>query len=155
MKVMTAMTPEEFRLGNEIIWDNTLGPKVTTDPEVSEKLANDLRESGITVVKVARKPRSRNKFLLFDIEVIRIKDLDMTFLTHKDAQAWHKAKNRSVRTMMKAPDEAFSPVQTEKEIYTIYWSQAYKLAFRTGKIIHAREDILRQRGVLHGNKFGL
>lgn len=150
-----AMTIEEFNLGNELLWDAKIGPSITTNQEISEKLANDLREAGISVTRVGRKPRSRQKFILFEIEAVRIVGLEMAFLTVEEAQDWHQAKNRSIKTMMKAPNEAFEPVKTEKSTEILYWVQAFKLAFRAGKIEHAKEDILRHRGTLYGKKYGL
>jgi hypothetical protein len=149
------MTPDEFKIGDQIIWDSTLGVTVTTDQELSEKLAEDLRSGGVKVTRVGRKPRSRNKYILFTIEVVRIKGLDMMFLSEEEAQAWHQAKNRSLRTLMKAPEEAFAPVETEKQEEMIWWSQAYKLAYRLGGISQAKDGILRKRGVLVGSKYGL
>lgn len=148
------MTPEEFKIGEQIIWDAELGV-VTCDQVASEALAEDLRSVGINVTRVGRKPRSRNKFILFTIDTIRIKGLDMMFLTEEEAQAWHKAKNRSLRTLMKAPEEAFQPVVTEKAEEMIYWSQAYRLAYRLEAINLSKEHILRKRGVLMGNKYGI
>ena len=148
------MTPEEFKIGEQIIWDAELGV-VTCDQEASEALAEDLRSVGINVTRVGRKPRSRNKFILFTIDTIRIKGLDMMFLTEEEAQAWHKAKNRSLRTLMKAPEEAFQPVVTEKAEEMLYWSQAYRLAYRLEAINLSKEHILRKRGTLYGNKYGI
>jgi len=148
------MTPEEFKIGEQIIWDPTLGV-LTCDPEASEALAEDLRSVGINVTRVGRKPRSRNKFILFTIDTIRIKGLDMMFLTEEEAQAWHKAKNRSLRTLMKAPEEAFQPVVTEKAEEMLYWSQAFKLAYRLEAINLSKEHILRKRGALYGTKYGI
>lgn len=152
---MEHMSKEEFDLGYKLIWDAELGSKITCDPELSEKLALDLREAGINVTRVGRKPRSRNKFILFEIECVRIEGLDMMFLTEEEAQNWHKAKNRSLRTLMKAPDEAFNEIKTEKCTEMLWWSQAYKLTYRVGKITHAKEGILKRRGSMYGKSFGL
>ena len=152
---MVPMTNEEFKIGNDIIWNPSLGDKVTCNLEISEKLAKDLSESGIVVSRVGRKHRSRHKFIVFEIEVIRIVGLEMMFLSEEEAQDWHRSKNRSLKTLMKAPDEAFEPVKTEKGTEMLYWSQAYRLAFRNGSIKYAKEDILKQKGVMFGKKYGI
>lgn len=149
------MTNEEYNLANSIIWDQGIGHEVTCSQEVSEALATDLRASGVTVTRVGRKPRSRNKYILFDIEVVRIKGLDMMFLSNEEAQSWHQAKNRSLKTLMKAPQSAFEPVETEAHTEMVWWSQAFNLAYRLGCIDKSREGILRPRGKFAGNKFGL
>lgn len=149
------MTQEEFKLANEILWDNELGPKITTDLEASNSLAEDLKAVGVKVVRVGRKPRSRNKYILFDVEVVRIVGLDMMFLNEEEAQAWHRAKNRSLRTLMKAPEEAFQPVKVEKHTEMIWWSQAFSLAYRLGAVNLSKEPVLRKRGAITGKKYGL
>lgn len=149
------MTNEEYTLANSIIWDQALGHEVTCNQEVSEALASDLREAGVKVTRVGRKPRSRNKYIVFDIEVVRIKGLDMMFLSNEEAQAWHQAKNRSLKTLMKAPQSAFEPVETEAHTEMIWWSQAFNLAYRLGCINKSKDGILRPRGKFAGFKFGL
>jgi hypothetical protein len=149
------MTHEEFNTGKTIIWDGQLGITVTTDQALSELLAEDLRSVGIEVTRVGRKPRSRNKFILFTIKVVRIKGLDMMFLSEKDAQDWHRSKNRSIRTLMKAPDEAFNGVETEEAEEMLWWSQAFNMAYRLGAINLSKDGILKSRGTLTGRKYGL
>ena len=149
------MTNEEYNLATSIIWDPAIGHEVTCNQEVSEALASDLRAAGVTVVRVGKKPRSRNKYIVFDIDVVRIKGLDMMFLSEEEAQAWHQAKNRSLKTLMKAPQSAFAPVETEKHTEMIWWSQAFNLAYRLDCINQSREGILRPRGKFAGSKFGL
>jgi hypothetical protein len=149
------MTNEEYNLGSSIIWDQAVGHEVTCNQEISEALAVDLRSGGVSVTRVGRKARSRNKYIVFDIEVVRIKGLDMMFLSEEEAQAWHQTKNRSLKTLMKAPQSAFGPIETEKHTEMIWWSQAFNLAYRLNCISKSKEGILRPRGKLAGNKFGL
>ena len=148
------MTSQEYKEANNLLW-SAYGNKVTESPEISEILAEELRSAGVTVSRVGRKPRSRNKYILFDIEVFRIKGLDMMFLTDEEAQAWHSAKNRSLRTLMKAPEEAFGPVETEKSTEMIWWTQAFSLAHRLGKGDSALPHVLKLRGRVASDKFGL
>lgn len=150
------MTPEEFKLAKEIIFDNTLGPFVTSDENLSNDLAKDLAEVGVTVTKVGRKPKSRNKSINFTIDVKRVKGMELKFLSLEDAQAWQKAKNRGLNTLMKAPDEAFTPVEVEDVEEILWWNQAMSLAHRLGSsMTNSKEGILKRRGVLSAKKFGL
>ena len=149
------MTQEEFKMAKDIIWDGELGPQITCDTEISNLLAEDLKSAGIKVARVGRKPRSRQKFIVFDIEVVRIVGLDMMFLSEEEAQDWHKAKNRSLKTLMKAPDEAFQPVKVEIHTEMLWWSQAFNLAYRLEAVNLCKERILKKRGVVIGRRYGL
>lgn len=149
------MTNDEYLIATSMIWDPVIGPDITTNLEISELLASDLRNIGINVVNVGRKPRSRNKFIVFDIEIAVINGFDMKFLTDKDAQAWHSAKNRSIATLTKAPDRAFEPLTTTKSVEMFWWSQAFNLCYRLGGIKLCERRILVKSGKFIGVKFGL
>jgi hypothetical protein len=149
------MTPDEHALAVKLIWDDKVGPSITTDLELSELLAEDLRKVGVNIIRVGRKPRSRNKFIVFDIEIVCILGFDISFLTEKEAQDWHNAKNRSISTLSKAPDLAFEPVKTGKRVETLWWSQAFNICYRLGGVNLCKEKILIKRGKAAGMKYGL
>jgi len=140
----------------DILWHDIEGPKVSTDQELSEKLADCLRASGIQVTRVGRKPKSRSKWVLFTLEVWRVKGLEMSFLTPEEANAWQEAKSRSVSTLMKAPDEAFREPELEITEITLYWTQALKLAYRMGcNLESVLPQVLSHRGRVGAEKVGL
>lgn len=152
---MNSMTETEYDLAVSLLWDAKIGPEITTNTELSELLADDLKSKGIIVTRVGRKPRSRSKWILFDIEVFKIKGLEMMFLSEEEARAWHLAKNRSFKTLVKAPKDAFKDVQLEKAIETIWWTGAFNLAWRIGAINKCKEGVLKKRGSFYGAKMGL
>lgn len=150
------MTKDEFKLAKDIIWDNKYGAEVTSDTALSELLAKDLAEVGVIVKRIGRKPKSRNKFILFTIDVYKVKNMDLKFLSAEDAQNWQSAKNKGLNTLMKAPDEAFLPIETEIVEESLWWSQAMSLAYRLGSPLeNSKAGILRKRGALAGEKFGV
>jgi hypothetical protein len=137
------MTPIEFKLAKEILFDPEVGKLITTDMEISESLKLDLLEVGVNVVKIAKRERSRNKYIHFTIKAFTVKGTEMKFLTIEDAQAWKTAKNKSIATLSKAPDEAFMPVECEEIDELLWWNQAMGLAYRLGsKLTHSKDAIL-------------
>ena len=108
----TTMTKEDFATALDILWHPTEGPKITTDQSISDLLGKALEEQGVQVIRVGRKPRSKNKFITFNLAVKKIAGMENMFLTEEDAQNWHDSKNRGLSTLMKAPDEAFDKVKT-------------------------------------------
>ena len=69
------MTREDFKLAKDLLWDDNVSSNITTCPETSALLADELRSVGVEVVSLGRKHRSRNKFILFTIKVFRVKVL--------------------------------------------------------------------------------
>ena len=150
------MTKSEFKLAKDMVWDKEFGEKITADPELSESLKQDLIAVGVSVIRVGRKPKSKSKFILFTISAYKVKGMELKFLSPEDAQNWQTAKNKGLNTLMKAPDEAFTPVETELVEETIYWSQAMALAYRLGSpMTHSKENILKKRGAFVGQSFGI
>ena len=147
---------EQFKEAKDILWNENLGHLITTNSEISEKLGEALQNAGVNVKRIGRKPRSRNKFLFFEIEVKKVVGGEQKFLTESEAKAWHNAKNRSLNTLMKAPNEAFEEVKTEPVTEMIWWNQAFSLAYRLGADIDwVTERILKYRVVETSSKFGL
>jgi hypothetical protein len=143
------MSSEEFSAAKEIIWDNEVGHLVTTNEQLSHDLSEALSSVGVVVKKVGRKPRSKNPFILFTIEVQRVKGIDLTFLTEEDAKRWHSSKNRNLNTLMKAPDEAFRELEVETVEEMIWWNQAFCLAHRLGAGMGSiSEKILKYKAII-------
>jgi len=150
------MTKEDFAIALDILWHPTEGPKITTDQSISDLLGKALEEQGVQVIRVGRKPRSKNKFITFNLAVKKIVGMENMFLTEEDAQNWHDSKNRGLSTLMKAPDEAFDKVKTEDIETLLWWNQAFKLCYRLGgNLDEVAGHILKHRGRVAGEKVGL
>ena len=150
------MDKQSFTTALDILWHETEGPKITTDPVVSEMLAKALVSKGVNVIKVGKKPRARGKWILFTIVTKGIVGMEQSFLTEEEAQEWHIAKNRGLNTLMKAPDEAFEPVKTEDREMALYWNQTFKLAHRIGcNLEEVAAEIMKHRGRVGAEKIGL
>jgi hypothetical protein len=150
------MTQQDFTTALDILWHETEGPKITTDQAISELLAKALQEQGVQVIRVGRKPRSKNKFITFNLAVKKVVGMENMFLTEEDAQNWHDSKNRGLSTLMKAPDEAFDKVKTEDHEALLWWNQAFKLCHRLGgNLDEVAAHIFKHRGRVAGEKVGL
>lgn len=151
------MKNEDFNRAKEILWDDEAGPRVTTDPGISEELKHAMELCGVKVLAVGKKPRSRNKFILFTIRVFKpVGDFDRKFLTEEDLRNWHLSKQRGLNTLMKAPDSAFGEVEIEETEEMIWWTQAFSLAHRIGAPIdHIGERILKLKGIISAREYGI
>lgn len=150
------ITEEQYQIAKDILWDDAINHLTTTSQEISEKLGEALKSVGVNVKRVGRKPRSRNKFILFEITVKRVSGMETKFLTLEEARNWHNAKNRNLNTLMKAPKEAFEDVKVEDSDEMIWWNQAFSLAYRLGADLEQiTERIMKTQASKAAIRFGV
>jgi hypothetical protein len=150
------MNEQEFKVAKQLVWDTIIGKILSSNPELAEALGKDLSDIGVKVLRIGKKPKSRNESIVFTIGAYKVRNLDLKFLSEESAKNWHNAKNQGLNTLMKAPDEAFLPLVTEYVEEVIYLSQAISLAYRLGSLMpNSKEMILAKRGTFNGKTFGL